>query len=400
MDPKTIDVLAVRVATVSGIAVLAGCASTPPPPVYDAASRCDVVAITTLLKKGANPRERNHGTGGTALHVAAAKCDNPGAIRALLQAGAYVNAINDTGVTPLHSALWEDANLDVVAALVTAGADVNARVPKTSLAGVQGWTSLHLAARYHSDPAVITMLAEKGANPRAVVNNSGGSWEHFNGWTVLDAAVENSSDNKDRILKLLAERGAVRRAELQQANESAGFNWGRAAAIAGVAALGVKAADAGVPVEDVVEVAGAAIADIAGDTGGENLARVSGNQPSAGRGAGLSSGEGRSGTAQELLGLGSAMSGDCEIPGFAEEDLSAFDADNTGLSWCPVDVDLQWRSQALNAELSRCMFTLGRVTMATIASHRANIQDSCKILEGLGTDGCQCPSSYYELGRD
>ena len=376
------------------------------PTIHRVAGGNDVKPLLSLLAGGADPSAIGPG-GRTPLHFAASGSENPEMILALVAAGAYVDAADDDGFSPLHVAIRENRGLEIVATFVTAGARVTQPVLGAEYTGRgraggsdwSGWTALHLAARYSQDPAIVSLLINMGAHMNIAVY-ARSFWSGSRRMNELDIAVANQNDSVIRVLQGAGSKPYVEPRVTETDDDSGGFDWGKAIGIAGVVATGAVAVDAGVPVEDVVEVAGAAVADIAGDTGGENLARVSGNQPMAGSGTAATTREGRSGTAQAVAGLASAMSGDCEIPGFAEEDVSAFDPDNTGLSWCPGDVGLQMRSQALNVELSRCMFTLGRVTMATIASHRANIQDSCKILEGLGPDRCQCPSSYYELGRD
>lgn len=353
----------------------------------------DVSLLRALVSRGADPSAIGP-RGQTPLHFAASRSENPEVILALVAAGAYVDAADDDGFSPLHVAIKENRSLDIVATLIAAGASVNRSVSRGEYfhgerAGGSRWTSwlpIHLAAKFSKDPAIVSLLIGMGAD----INTPMFFDPSFGGrnMTPLDMALDSGSD---AIVRVLQDAGATPYQQPRVADtdeESGGFNWGKAAAIAGVAALGVKAADAGVPVEDVVELTGAAIADIAGETGGENMDRVARSQAAD------------TDVSPGLSRLASAtLSGDCEIPGFAEE-TSPPDFDAVGLSWCPADVGLQVRSQALNVELNRCMFTLGRVTMATTASHRANIQDSCKILEAMAPDRCQCPSSYYELGRN
>ena len=100
--------------------------------------------------------------GFTALHYPAffGRGDAVGASRALLAAGADVNARSDNpfAVLPIHSAV-AGGHDDVVEVLVDAGADVNA-------AQRHGWTPLHGAAQNGSLASVERLLAA-GADPAA-----------------------------------------------------------------------------------------------------------------------------------------------------------------------------------------------------------------------------------------
>jgi ankyrin repeat protein len=110
--------------------------------------------------------------GDTALHVAAA-AHSPDVVRALLEAGADVNAKNRRGAQPLHYAAdgipgsdaWSPvAQADVVVALIDAGADPNA-------ADNNGVAPLHRAVRTRCGSAVKALL-EEGAD-MTLKNKSG-----------------------------------------------------------------------------------------------------------------------------------------------------------------------------------------------------------------------------------
>ena len=70
------------------------------------------------------------------MHVAAANNSNPDVVKALISAGAKVNAKEDKyGRTPLHKSPYQcsikdNSNPDVVKALISAGAEVNAKEDK------------------------------------------------------------------------------------------------------------------------------------------------------------------------------------------------------------------------------------------------------------------------------
>ena len=105
---------------------------------------------------------------------------------------------------------------------------------------------------------------------------------------------------------------------------------------------------------------------------------------------------------------GTTASGKCEIPGYAEGNLDAFDPTTTRLSWCSY-LDGTERfgisrvdsvgANAINAELGRCAIELGQVAPDRIASFAATIRKSCDIVEALATSDCRCPRNYYALGN-
>ena len=64
------------------------------------------------------------------MHYAAAKNSNPDVVKALISAGAKVNAKTKDGLTPLYYAARFNSNPDVVKALVNAGAEVTQAIIK------------------------------------------------------------------------------------------------------------------------------------------------------------------------------------------------------------------------------------------------------------------------------
>ncbi len=81
--------------------------------------------ITTLLKAGANPNET--GLNGETPVMFASRNGNPAAVKALIAAGANVNARERLrGTTPL---MWaaEQSHPEAVQVLIQAGAEVSAK---------------------------------------------------------------------------------------------------------------------------------------------------------------------------------------------------------------------------------------------------------------------------------
>jgi ankyrin repeat protein len=115
----------------------------------------------------------------TPLHLAAAglRCE---AARALLDAGAAVNAVNRRGATALHYACdprplshtWDPAGQRrIIELLVSCGAAVDQ-------ADRSGVTALHRAVRARSPAAVAALLAA-GADPRAATTKAGSTALHL-----------------------------------------------------------------------------------------------------------------------------------------------------------------------------------------------------------------------------
>jgi ankyrin repeat protein len=119
-----------------------------------AARQCDRASIRALLAAGANVNAAEP-DGATALHWAAYE-DDVETARLLIRGGADVKAANRYGMTPLSLACT-NGNGPMVELLLEAGAD-----PNTTLPG--GETALMTAARTGSLAAVKALLA-RGADP-------------------------------------------------------------------------------------------------------------------------------------------------------------------------------------------------------------------------------------------
>jgi len=150
---------------------------------YDAIRRNDLPALRALIKSGSiDARDKR---GGTPLMYAAAY-GSMDAVRALLAAGASVDAVNDFGATAL---MWGITEPEKVRALVAAGANIRAR-------SRMGRTALFLAAANDGSSATVKMLLDRGASVDERDNQQS---------TPLQAAA---AANDLASIRLLLERGA------------------------------------------------------------------------------------------------------------------------------------------------------------------------------------------------
>ena len=92
--------------------------------------------------------------------------------------------------TPLHLAAYGNS-AGVVKALLTAGANIEAREE-------DGWTPLHAAARHSDSPDVVNALLAAGANPKALT---------FRVSTPADLIQENDALKGTDAYWLLLDRG-------------------------------------------------------------------------------------------------------------------------------------------------------------------------------------------------
>jgi ankyrin repeat protein len=147
--------------------------------------------------------------GDTPLHLAAAALRYDAA-RALLAAGAPVNAVNRRGAAALHyacdprplSSRWDpDTQRRLVELLVSAGATVD-------LPDRGGVTPLHRAVRARS-PAAVAALLTAGANPRAATRKAGSTPLHLAVAPSGAGGTAGSADLQLEIVRLLLAAGAT-----------------------------------------------------------------------------------------------------------------------------------------------------------------------------------------------
>jgi ankyrin repeat protein len=131
-------------------------------PLYMASRfNADPSVIRLLLDRGADIEARGI-NGGTPLHAAAALNFEPSVIELLLNYGSDVNAKDSIGITPLH---WAAAyNLESVVELLL---DRGAEVAEVNVRDNGRVTPLHDAAMSSSNPKVIKLLLDYGADSKA-----------------------------------------------------------------------------------------------------------------------------------------------------------------------------------------------------------------------------------------
>jgi ankyrin repeat protein len=127
------------------------------PAVIAAVRSNDLAALNAILSTNAAAVEATDTNQWTALHHAAESGNLPAA-RALINAGAKINATGNGGVAPLHIAVQRN-DLLMASLLVSNKADVNLR---TSI----GATPLLLAAAAGKMPDMVKFLLSAGADPR------------------------------------------------------------------------------------------------------------------------------------------------------------------------------------------------------------------------------------------
>ena len=147
--------------------------------------------------------------GDTPLHLAAAALRYDAA-RALLAAGAPVNAVNRRGAAALHyacdprplSSRWDpDTQRRFIELLVSAGATVD----RPDRGGV---TPLHRAVRARS-PAAVAALLSAGADPRAATGKAGSTPLHLAVAPTGAGGTAGTGELQLEIVRMLLDAGAT-----------------------------------------------------------------------------------------------------------------------------------------------------------------------------------------------
>lgn len=143
--------------------------------IFEAAAVGDVARVQELIGEDASLANACASDGFHPLGLASF-FRQPAVVELLLARGADAGAVaqNPLQVTALHSAVADGGHREIARALIAAGADVNAEQR-------HGWTPLHGAAD-SGDRELVELLLARGADPHA---------KHQEGKTALDLAREN-----------------------------------------------------------------------------------------------------------------------------------------------------------------------------------------------------------------
>ena len=176
-----------------------------PSDLHLAAQNADAGAVREMLEAGADPNAPADPSGRTPLHYAfcrrrgerwsRADADVIAVVKTLVDAGADVNALAGKYWTPLSVAV-QNGDPGAVKALLDAGAD---------LRGYNNYSPLHLAAWRRDSRAysVVKLLLDEGVDVNA---------QDDHGATPLHEAMRS---NADGVVRLLIESGANRKARDQ-----------------------------------------------------------------------------------------------------------------------------------------------------------------------------------------
>lgn len=207
------------IAAVLLASLLTGCTAMTPQ--NRAASRRQADAARALIDAGADLNARDNN--GWTLLTSAASSGHADVVKLLLGAGADVNARSVSGSTPLSWAVTA-GHADVAKLLIGAGADVNAQ-------DKDGWTLLHWAASSgHADVAKVLLDGGADVNARDKDGSTplrmAMSWGHADAAKVLVAAGAdvNARDNDGRTPQdyAAARKSAAPRSENHETAEKIG----------------------------------------------------------------------------------------------------------------------------------------------------------------------------------
>lgn len=154
-----------------------------------------------LIDAGADVNAKDE-DGQTPLHYAADRGHSE-ALKVLINAGADVNAKNENGWTPLHDLCFDDPDLQTLQALIDAGADVNAK-------SGDGQTPLYYAIEEDWPGDNLKILIDAGADVEEAIMCGRSLHERQSPYSrpLLRYAVEMGWDSKPEILQSLIDSGA------------------------------------------------------------------------------------------------------------------------------------------------------------------------------------------------
>ena len=124
-------------------------------PIHDAARLGTDVEVRAILAADATARDARTSGGATPVHLAATNV-NPAALKALIAAGANINARDNEGVTPLHMAAYTQRTTHA-RLLLEAGAD-----PLAKTNAGRDVLSLARKVMAHETAGVISLWLLKG----------------------------------------------------------------------------------------------------------------------------------------------------------------------------------------------------------------------------------------------
>jgi ankyrin repeat protein len=145
----------------------------------------DLTTVKALIAAGADVNAKDK-LGETPLHIAAVRGYNE-ITSLLIDEGVNVNTRNKRGLTPLHTAAWS-GHKETVALLIAKGANINAK-------DQDGVTPLHVSA-LSGAKNTMTLLIDKGADINAI---------NKDGMTPLHAAALTG---QKEAIELLVKKGA------------------------------------------------------------------------------------------------------------------------------------------------------------------------------------------------
>ena len=247
---------------------------------------------------------------------------------------------NSRNRTPLQNAAAQN-DVERVVELLEQGAGVNDW-------DYDGWTALHYAVRAARGPAVIEALLEAGAD-LAIENRDGD--------TPLEmAAGDDAYRGAHRVIQRWLDAREAERQREAQAERTVEAR--RQEALARQDAVAERELER-LRLQLAIARARAQTAEVPhpADPDSTGIAPPGGSSPG------------------------------CQLPGYPQvQDIAS-----VGLRWCPVDVNFQIRSFAIQIAGAWCALDSGTSsTTDQIAARHAEINASCEILDAMGGSTCDC----------